>query len=195
VGLGCADRLPRGCVSAAAATNVATETHVNNKERNMDSSSNSQALTWAVFDGLYQLLRIFYEELNSHILTEKHMYKIDEIADSVYRITVYAEAYDLEFSHFLVKDDEPLLFHTGLRGMFPLVSEAVSRLIDPSTLRHISFSHFESDECGTLNHWLELAPQAEPVCGLVGALVSVNDFSIRPARALTRDDTFTTGRP
>jgi flavorubredoxin len=61
-------------------------------------------------------------------------------------------------------------------------------------MRHIGFSHFESDECGALNHWLEIAPRAEPVCGLVGALVSVNDFSIRPARPLTRDDTFTTGK-
>jgi flavorubredoxin len=72
--------------------------------------------------------------------------------------------------------------------------EQVSRLIDLSKLRHIGFSHFESDECGALNHWLELAPVAQPVCGLVGALVSVNDFSIRPARVLTRQDVFETGR-
>jgi flavorubredoxin len=78
--------------------------------------------------------------------------------------------------------------------MFPLVREAVARVVDPSTIRHIGFSHFESDECGALNHWLEIAPEAAPVCGLVGALVSVNDFSIRPARPLTRDDTFTTGK-
>src|SRR5436309_2656627 len=71
--------------------------------------------------------------------------------------------------------------------------EAVARVIDPSAIRHIGFSHFESDECGALNQWLELAPRAEPVCGLVGALVSVNDFSIRPARPLTRD-TFPTGK-
>jgi flavorubredoxin len=78
--------------------------------------------------------------------------------------------------------------------MFPLLRDEVSRLIDLSTLKHIGFSHFESDECGALNHWLELAPQAQPVCGLVGALVSVNDFSIRPSRVLTRDDVLSTGR-
>src|SRR5438876_9006164 len=67
-------------------------------------------------------------------------------------------------------------------------------LIDISKIRHIGFSHFESDECGALNQWLELAPAAQPLCGLVGALVSVNDFSIRPARVLTRDDVLPTGQ-
>lgn len=122
------------------------------------------------------------------------MFNLAEIADNVYRISVYVPEIKLQFNHFLVKDEEPLLFHAGLRSMFPLVREAVTRVIDPSTIRHIGFSHFESDECGALNQWLGIAPRAEPVCGLVGALVSVNDFSIRPARPLTRDDTFTTGR-
>lgn len=117
-----------------------------------------------------------------------------EIARDVFRISVFVPEINLEFSHFLVRDDEPLLFHAGLRGMFPVLREQVSRLIDISKLRHIGFSHFESDECGALNHWLEVAPAAQPVCGLVGALVSVNDFSIRPARVLTRDDVFPTGR-
>ncbi len=73
------------------------------------------------------------------------MAKISEIAPNVYRISIYAQAGDLQFNHFLVKDDEPLLFHTGLRGMHAEIREAVSRLIDVSDLRHISFSHFESD--------------------------------------------------
>jgi flavorubredoxin len=93
-----------------------------------------------------------------------------------------------------VKDDEPLLFHTGLRGMFPLVREAVAKVLDPAGIRHIGFSHFESDECGALNHWLEVAPNAQPVCGLVGALVSVNDFANRPPRVLTPEDTLSTGK-
>ncbi|HSU30218.1 MAG TPA: MBL fold metallo-hydrolase [Bryobacteraceae bacterium] len=122
------------------------------------------------------------------------MADITEIAPDVYRISVFVPEINLEFSHFLVRDDEPLLFHAGLRSMFPVLREEVSRLIDLSTLRHIGFSHFESDECGALNQWLELAPAAQPVCGLVGALVSVNDFSIRPARVLTRDDILLTGR-
>jgi flavorubredoxin len=117
-----------------------------------------------------------------------------EIAADVYRISVFVPQINLEFSHFLVRDDEPLLFHAGLRSMFPLLREEISRLIDISKLRHIGFSHFESDECGALNNWLELAPAAQPVCGLVGALVSVNDFAIRPARALTGDDAFSTGK-
>lgn len=122
------------------------------------------------------------------------MHKVDEIAPSVYRVSVYASEINLQFNHFLVMDDEPLLFHAGLRGMFPIVREAVSRIVDPAKIRHIGFSHFESDECGALNEWLEAAPNAEPVCGLIGAMVSVNDFSIRPARVLTREDTFSTGK-
>jgi len=122
------------------------------------------------------------------------MVSTTEIAKDVFRISIFAPEINLEFSHFLVRDDEPLLFHAGLRGMFPLVREQVSRLIDISKIRHVGFSHFESDECGSLNQWLEIAPEAQPVCGLVGALVSVNDFSIRPARVLTRDDVLPTGQ-
>jgi flavorubredoxin len=117
-----------------------------------------------------------------------------EIAPDIYRIAIFVPQINLEFSHFLVRDEEPLLFHAGLRGMFPLLREELSRLMDPAKLRHIGFSHFESDECGALNEWLQIAPAAEPVCGLVGAMVSVNDFAIRPARALTRDDVLETGR-
>jgi len=117
-----------------------------------------------------------------------------EIAPEIYRISVFVPEINLEFSHFLVRDDEPLLFHAGLRGMFPLLREAVARLIDVSKIRHIGFSHFESDECGALNHWLESAGDAQAVCGLVGALVSVNDFAQRPARVVTPDQTLQTGR-
>ena len=70
-----------------------------------------------------------------------------EIAPNIYRISVFAESGNLQFNHFLVKDDEPLLFHTGLRGMHAEIRDAVSKLIQLSELRHISFSHFESDEC------------------------------------------------
>jgi flavorubredoxin len=122
------------------------------------------------------------------------MISTTEIAPDIYRISVFVPDINLEFSHFLIRDEEPLLFHAGLRGMFPLLRQEVARLMDPAKLRHIGFSHFESDECGALNEWLQIAPSAEPVCGLVGAMVSVNDFAIRPARALTRDDTFSTGR-
>ena len=119
---------------------------------------------------------------------------ITEIAPDVFRLSLYIPEADLQFNQFIVRDDEPLLFHTGMRGIFPQVREAVSQLIDPSTLRHVSFSHFEADECGALNDWLAIAPNAEAVCSFVGAEVSVNDFAIRPARGLMDGDTFTTGK-
>src|SRR3990170_7382378 len=93
-------------------------------------------------------------------LGEEFMPTVTEIAPDTYRISIYVPEFNLQFNHFLVKDDEPLLFHTGLRKMFPLVREAVASLIDPARIRWISFSHFESDECGALNHWLEIAPPA-----------------------------------
>jgi flavorubredoxin len=86
------------------------------------------------------------------------MTSLTEVAPDVYRISVYVPEINLEFSHFLVRDEEPLLFHTGLRRMFPMLREAVARVVDPATIRHIGFSHFEADECGSLNEWLELAP-------------------------------------
>ncbi len=122
------------------------------------------------------------------------MVSTTEIASNIYRISIFVPEINLEFSHFLVRDQEPLLFHAGLRSMFPVLRDEISRLIDISKLRYIGFSHFESDECGALNHWLESAPTAQPVCGLIGALVSVNDFSIRPVRVLTKDDNLCTGQ-
>jgi flavorubredoxin len=122
------------------------------------------------------------------------MAEIHEIAPDVFRISVFVPEINLAFNHFLIRDDEPLLFHAGLRGMFPVVREAVEKLTDAARLRHIGFSHFESDECGALNDWLGLAPQAEAVCGLVGAMVSVNDFAARPARVLSPAETFSTGK-
>jgi len=117
-----------------------------------------------------------------------------EIAPNIYRISIFAQSFNLQFNHFLVKDDEPLLFHTGLRGMHPEIREAVSKLINLSELRHISFSHFESDECGSLNEWLAAAPRADVICSQVGALVSVNDFIGRESRALADGQTFATGK-
>lgn len=122
------------------------------------------------------------------------MAKVTEIAPDVYRISIYAAAGDLQFNHFLIRDAEPLLFHTGLRGMFPEVRDAVSTLINVADLRHISFSHFESDECGSLNEWLAVAPKADVICSQVGAIVSVNDFTGRDARALPDGEVFSTGR-
>lgn len=119
---------------------------------------------------------------------------VSEIAPDVYRISVFFPEINMQFNHFLVKDDEPLLFHAGLRRMFPEVRDQLAGIMDPAKLRWISFSHFESDECGALNDWLAIAPHAQPACNLVGALVSVNDFSSRPARTLTPADVLATGK-
>ena len=123
-----------------------------------------------------------------------NMARVAEIAPDHYSISIYVREFNLRFNHFLIKDDEPLLFHTGMKKMFPLVRDAVARVIDPSSLRWISFSHFESDECGALNEWLALAPHAQPACGLVGAQVSVNDFALRQARVLGHDEILKAGK-
>ncbi|NJB85646.1 flavorubredoxin [Lewinella marina] len=122
------------------------------------------------------------------------MTHVSEIAPDVYRISVFVPEMNLQFNHFLLRDEEPMLYHAGMRRMFPLVYEALSRLIAPRDLRWIGFSHFEVDECGALNEWLGVAPQATPVCSEVGALVNMGDFADRPARALADGATFTTGR-
>ncbi len=122
------------------------------------------------------------------------MANITEIAPDVYRISILHEAIGLQFNHFLVKDDEPLLYHAGLRAMFPELSEAVRRLITPKQIRWIGWSHFESDECGALNEWLAAVPTAQAVCGFLGALVSVNDFAARPPRVLQDGESFSTGK-
>jgi flavorubredoxin len=119
---------------------------------------------------------------------------IEEVAPDLYRISTYVPEINLQFNQFLVKDDEPLLFHTGMRALFPAVREEVARVIEPERLRWVSFSHFESDECGALNEWLAVAPAAEPVCSVVGALVSVNDFAARPARAMADGEVLATGK-
>lgn len=118
---------------------------------------------------------------------------VTEIAPDVYRLSIYVPEFDLQFNHFLVKDDEPLLYHTGMRQMFPLVHEAVATLLDPSQLRWIGFSHFEVDECGALNEWLQVAPSAQAVCSVVGALVNLNDFATRAPHGMARDEVLSTG--
>lgn len=122
------------------------------------------------------------------------MYKINEIAPDVFRISVFVPEIKLQFNHFLIKDDEPLLYHAGLKRMFPVLLEAVKSLLDPRSLRWIGFSHFEVDECGGLNDWLQVAPNAQAVCSEVGALVNMSDFAVRSARAMKSGDVLQTGR-
>jgi flavorubredoxin len=122
------------------------------------------------------------------------MTTVIEIADDVYRISTFAPDYGIQFNQFLIKDDEPFLMHTGFKRMFVATRDAVASLLDPARLRWIGFSHFESDECGALNEWLAVAPQAQALCSFVGATVSVNDFAVRPARALADDEVVPIGR-
>jgi flavorubredoxin len=121
------------------------------------------------------------------------MPSIVEIAPDVYRISLYAPDINLQFNHFLVRDEEPLLFHTGPRSTFPALREEVRQVLDPARIRWIGFSHFETDECGALNQWLAAAPDAEPICGLIGSIVNLNDFSDRTPRILQPDQTLHTG--
>ncbi|MDZ8187026.1 MAG: hypothetical protein RMX96_19540 [Nostoc sp. ChiSLP02] len=122
------------------------------------------------------------------------MTNISEIAPDIYRISTYEPTIDLQFIQFLVKDEEPLLFHTGLKRMFPLVRDAVAKIIEPSQIRWISFSHFEADECGSLNEWLTIAPNAQTVCSAIAAFVSVDDFAIRPSKTLEHNQVLNTGK-
>jgi hypothetical protein len=97
------------------------------------------------------------------------MTSVVEIAADVYRLCTYNPDSGLQFCQFLFKDHEPLLFHAGHRRLFPEVREAVARVIDPTSARWIGHSHFEADECGSLNEWLELAPRAESFCAALRA--------------------------
>lgn len=123
------------------------------------------------------------------------MTTITEIAPDTFRINTFIPEANLGFSQFLIRDEEPLLFHTGMRGLFPIVREAVASLIDPATLRWVGFSHFEADECGSLNEWQAIAPNATAVCSMVGKLVSVDDFASKnPAKGMNDGEEFSTGK-
>ena len=118
---------------------------------------------------------------------------VTEIASGAYRISTFNPDFGIQFNQFLIKDEDPFLMHTGLKKMFPETRAAVASVIDPGKLRWIGFSHFESDECGALNEWLKVAPQAQALCSTVGAIVMVNDFADRPPRALADGEVLNIG--
>ena len=124
--------------------------------------------------------------------------RVDEIAAGVYRLSTPVPVEGIPggftFNQYLVTDDEPLLFHTGPRRLFPAVREGIARVLPLERLRYLAFSHFEADECGALNDLLAAAPRAEPVCSRIAAMVSVNDVADRPARALADGETLDLGR-
>jgi len=123
---------------------------------------------------------------------------IQEIADGIYRINTPIQMSGgpghFSFNQYLIVDDAPMLFHTGMRQLFPLVQEAIGAVIPLQSLKYVALSHFESDECGALNLFLKAAPQAVPVCGQIAALVSVTDFADRPPRALADSEELSLGR-
>ena len=122
---------------------------------------------------------------------------VHEIADGIYRINTpvgLPGAGQFNFNQYLVVDEAPLLFHSGLRRLFPRVREAVAAVMPVEKLRYIGLSHFEADECGALNEFLAVAPQAVPLCGQLAALVSVNDYADRAARALADGEELELGR-
>lgn len=120
--------------------------------------------------------------------------KVTEIAADTYRISTFHSDYGIQFNQFLIRDDEPLLMHTGFKKTFSTTLEGVRSIIDPGALRWIGFSHFESDECGALNEWLSVAPRAQALCSLVGAMVNVNDFADRAPRPLADNELVQTGQ-
>ena len=122
---------------------------------------------------------------------------VHEIADGIFRINtpvILDGGVGFSFNQFLITDDEPLLFHTGPRKMFPLVSKAVAGVLPLKKLRYIGFSHVEADECGSLNDWLKAAPQSMPLCGTVAGLVSVDDLADKKPRVLADKEHLTIGK-
>jgi len=128
------------------------------------------------------------------------MTNVHEIADGIYRVStpvpesIIGIPGGFTFNQFLIDDDEPMLWHTGPRRMFPLVRDAAAKVLAVDRLRWIAFSHVESDEMGALNEWLAAAPQAAPMCGEIGAMVSVQDLADRPPRALHDGEEISLGR-
>lgn len=119
-----------------------------------------------------------------------------EIAPDIFRFSTFVPEVTSDgftFNQFLIRADEPMLFHCGSRGMFPLVSEAVRRVIDLKRLRWISFGHVESDECGSMNQWLAAAPHAEVAHGQIACDVSLNDLADRPPRVLADEEVIDLG--
>jgi flavorubredoxin len=105
---------------------------------------------------------------------------VDEVADGVYRLSTWIEPAGLVFNQYLLEAEQPLLFHTGQRNLFPLVRDAVATVTAPERLRWIAFGHLESDECGSMNEWLATAPGSQVVASHLANVLSLNDLADRP---------------
>lgn len=120
---------------------------------------------------------------------------INEVADGIYRINTPVDiAGGFSFNQYLIVDDEPLIFHTGPRKMFPLISEAIASVMPVKELRYISCSHFEADECGGINEFLAAASESSPLCGPLLGMISINDVADREAIILKDGESKNIGR-
>lgn len=123
---------------------------------------------------------------------------INEIANGIYRINTPVPmpggTEQFNFNQYLIADERPLLFHSGPRQLFALVREAIGQVIPVETLSYVALSHFEADECGALNEFLAVAPQASPVCSQISAMVSIGDFADRAPRALADGEELVLGQ-
>jgi flavorubredoxin len=119
--------------------------------------------------------------------------RVTEIAEGIHQLTTVVPGAPVAFNQYLITGDEPILFHTGMRGLFPLVSQAVSTVIACESLRWVSFGHVEADESGSMNDWLAIAPHATVAQSQIGCMVSLDDLADRPPRPLTDGETFDIG--
>jgi flavorubredoxin len=122
--------------------------------------------------------------------------RIDEIAPDIFRINTPVPDMPggFSFNQYLVRDEAPLLFHTGPRKLFPSIARAVAAAIPVATLRYVAFSHYEADECGALNEFLAAAPRAVPVCSAVAAMIAIRDQAVREPKPLAHGETLSLGR-
>ncbi len=121
---------------------------------------------------------------------------INEIADGIYRLSTFVPQVTpagFTFNQFLVRGEESLLFHCGMRGLFPQISAAVAQVVPLKDLRWIGFGHVEADECGSMNQWLAAAPRAQVAHGRTACMVSLNDLADRAPRPLADGETIDLG--
>src|ERR1700683_4279372 len=118
--------------------------------------------------------------------------KLDEIESNIFRIAVFSPNSLISFNHFVIRDENPVLIHTGHKSTFNLIYEQVAKLINPSTIKYLCFSHFEPDECGSLNEWLKAAPQAVACINKI-CESSIKDYATRPSTILKDGDRLNLG--
>jgi flavorubredoxin len=131
-----------------------------------------------------------YVEFYQELIMET---RVDEIADRIYRVSTFVTGIGLNFNQFLIDADQPMLFHTGQRSLFPSVSAAVARIIDLKRLKWITFSHVESDECGALDEWLAAAPDSTVAHGTIGCNTWLYDCAPRPPHVLANQEVLELG--